>query len=61
LAAFNKRQESSGFGGEGWAIGLVVGWIVSLVTACVAFFDLPNTITAILNPQFWALQKLLGR
>jgi hypothetical protein len=39
---------------------LVGAWVIVGSLAIVAFFSLPGTITALLNPEYWALQKVLS-
>jgi hypothetical protein len=36
-------------------VGMVLGVLVIM-----AFFCIPNTITAFINPEYWALEKIFG-
>jgi hypothetical protein len=42
-------------------VPLIIGlWSVLGILVVVAFFSFPDTITALLNPEFWALEKVLS-
>ena len=50
---------------KGWdeaptALGLTVAWVFTAVMICVVFFSFTGTITAIVNPEYWALDRLLS-
>lgn len=38
-----------------WAIGAIL-----VIISIVAFFSFPNSVTAILNPDYWALKQILS-
>lgn len=46
-------------GGDSWPPALILGVPLMLV-AVVAFFSFPNTITALVNPEYWALNRVLS-
>jgi hypothetical protein len=46
---------------ELWYVGPIIATIVLSILSIVAFFAIHNTITAIINPEYWALNKILSK
>ena len=42
------------------AVGIAASGAVMLVLIVICFICFGNTISALLNPEYWALQKILG-
>lgn len=45
----------------GWMFASIVPGLALVVISIFSFFALTDVVTQILNPNYWALQKLLGR
>ena len=43
-----------------WDIGLAVGAVASIILVFAIIINLGAAATAILNPEYWALDKILG-
>jgi len=46
---------------EVWMIAPIIGWIVIGILWIVVFFCIPQTITGFINPEYWALDKILSQ
>lgn len=55
--ASDKRDFSSG--GDSWPGGLILGALVAIFVGA-AFFSFPHTVAAFINPEYWALDKVLS-
>lgn len=53
----DKRDFTNG--GDSWPLALILG-IPLLLIVVIAFFCFPNTITAFVNPEYWALDHVLA-
>lgn len=54
----NSEKRDFGDGGDSWPLALLVGIPLGIIVI-IAFFCFPNTITAFVNPEYWALQRVL--
>lgn len=46
-------------GGDSWPLALLLGVPLGIIVI-IAFFCFPNTITAFVNPEYWALKRVLS-
>lgn len=45
---------------ESTGMALIVTGVVLAITIIVAFFSVPDTVSSFVNPEYWALRKVLG-
>jgi hypothetical protein len=55
----NKAKEARYEDEEGWQIGAGLTWAVSAIVGLIAVWFIPTTLYKILNPEYWALEKIL--
>lgn len=58
-ALFRKTQDDTD--NPGWSIVLIAGWMCLIIVSIACLSCLSVTASALFNPEYWAIQKLLGR
>lgn len=55
------REESGySFYEEGAFIPMLIGSIIAVILVISMFFSIPDTINGFINPEYWALKKILS-
>jgi hypothetical protein len=56
---FVQKQTQSEWQEEGKAIAWIVFTVISTISVIIIFCEIENTINAFLNPEYWALTRIL--
>ena len=57
---YGKAEGQSSYNYEGWYVLMALSGCVSVILALVAIGTLAGLPTLVLNPEYWALQQVLG-